>query len=132
MANERRMRKMYPALYTLTLIGKASAIIAGLIGSGAALYLWFDEGFFTGLAVLVPTVLLVFLNWVVVEIIGLLVDLVYHAHNIEIATRQSEANTSWMRTKLKARLELGENESGSRPKASKSQSASRAPSLYSE
>ena len=130
MANERRMRKMYPALYTLTLIGKASAIIGGLGGLIITIYA-FTVSLWAAMSVFLITAYVVFLIWVATELIGLLVDVVYHAHNIEIATRQSEANTSWIRTKLKSRLEVVEDDSAPR-QGRKAKGSAEVPSLYSE
>ncbi len=131
MANERRMRNMYPALYTLTLIGKGSAIIGGLIGLIVAAMAWAKVNIWAGLSVVLTTAYVVFIVWVATELIGLLVDLVYHAHNIEIATKRTEAQLDWMRDKLKERLETADDDASGK-KSRKTNRGAEAPSLYSE
>ncbi len=126
MANERRMRKMYPALHTLTLIGKTSAIVGGLGGLAITLYA-LTVSLWIAISVFLSTAYVVFLIWVATEVIGLLVDVVYHAYNIETATRRTEANTSWMRDKLEARFKDDDTTPARQQKA-----ASSAPSIYSE
>ncbi len=130
MANERRMRKLYPALYTLTLIGKATAIVGGLGGLIITLYA-FTVSAWVAISIFLSTAYVVFLIWVATEVIGLLVDVVYHAYNIETATRRTEANTSWMRDKLEARFQ-DDDTAPARQRSTKDKTASATPSIYSE